>query len=68
MAIDATDNGGAIVSFDADASNQSHFTVVGCDDAPPEYGSITFSIKTDSAPFLLERVPMAQCDGVDLTR
>ncbi len=68
MAIAATDNGGATVYFDPDASNQSHFVVVGCDDSPPEHGAISFSIETDSAPFLLERVPMAQCDEIDMTR
>jgi hypothetical protein len=68
MAIDAPGNGGATVYFDPDASNQTHFVVVGCDDSPPEHGAIFFSIETDSAPFLLERVPMADCAGVDLTR
>jgi hypothetical protein len=67
MAIDATDNFGATVYFDPDASNQSHFVVIGCDSAP-EQGAIFFSIETDRAPFLLERVPMAQCDGVDITQ
>lgn len=68
MAIDATDNGGATVSFDPDASYQSHFVVVGCDDSLPGYGAISFSIETDNVPFLLERVPMAQCDEIDMTR
>lgn len=58
--------GGATVYFDPDpASYRRHFVVVGCDSAP-ESGSIAFSIETDSAPFLLERVPLSQCGGVDV--
>lgn len=68
MLIDAMDDGGATVYFDPDpGSYQRYFVVVGCDDSP-EQGAISFSIKTDSAPFLLERVPMAECARVDVIR
>ena len=65
--IDAMDDG-ATVYFDPDpGSYQRYFVVVGCDDSP-EQGAISFSIKTDSAPFLLERVTMVECARVDVTR
>lgn len=68
MLIDASASGGATVYFDPDpGSYKRYFVVVGCDSSP-EQGAISFSIETDSAPFLLERVPMAQCAEVDVTR